>query len=110
MHFTGLIIGICAFLAIGIFHPLVIKGEYYCSKKIWPLFLLVGLILVGISLFVENQIISSVLCVAGFSSLWGIGELFEQEQRVKKGWFPENPNRWDNRKATQNSKKEKEQE
>ncbi len=93
MNWTGILIGVCSFLCIGIFHPLVIKGEYYFSKKIWPAFLVLGLVLVGISFFIHNDIVSSILCVAGFSSLWGIKELFEQEERVKKGWFPENPKR-----------------
>ena len=29
----------------------------------------------------------------GASSLWSIGELFEQRRRVEKGWFPANPKR-----------------
>jgi hypothetical protein len=31
--------------------------------------------------------------VFGFSSLWSIHEIIEQEERVKKGWFPANPKR-----------------
>lgn len=33
MYFEGLIIGIGAFLIIGVFHPIVIKGEYYIGKR-----------------------------------------------------------------------------
>ena len=34
------------------------------------------------------------LCgIVGFSSFWTIKELFEQEERVRKGWFPRNPRR-----------------
>jgi len=29
------------------------------------------------------------------SCLWSILELFEQEERVKKGWFPKNPKKKD---------------
>ena len=29
----------------------------------------------------------------GMSSWWSILELFEQEKRVQKGWFPANPAR-----------------
>ncbi|MDE5838463.1 MAG: DUF4491 family protein, partial [Paramuribaculum sp.] len=28
-NFTGLIIGLCTFLIIGLFHPIVIKCHYY---------------------------------------------------------------------------------
>jgi len=93
MNFEGVIIGASAFLIIGICHPIVIKGEYYFGKGIWPIFLVVGLILVGISLFMENQMLSAIVSVAGFSSLWSIHEIFEQEKRVQKGWFPANPKR-----------------
>ena len=42
-HLLGLTIGLCAFLCIGIFHPLVIKGEYYFGVKVWWVFLLAGI-------------------------------------------------------------------
>ncbi|MBQ9634755.1 MAG: DUF4491 family protein, partial [Acidaminococcaceae bacterium] len=42
MNYTGLIIAVITFLIIGLFHPLVIWGEYYFSKKIWPVFALAG--------------------------------------------------------------------
>ena len=45
MNFQGLIIGAIAFLVIGIFHPIVIKSEYYIGKKVWPIFLVVGILL-----------------------------------------------------------------
>ena len=28
-HLAGLLIGICTFLIIGLFHPIVVKAEYY---------------------------------------------------------------------------------
>ena len=91
MNYYGVIIGLSVFLIIGLFHPIVVKGEYYFSKKIWPVFLVTGAGLVAGSLFIENYIISTILCVVGFSCFWSIRELFEQEERVKKGWFPQNP-------------------
>lgn len=93
MNFSGLIIGISAFLIIGIFHPIVIKTEFYFGKKVWPIFLFVGVILIGASIGIMDVIVSSITGIIGFSSLWSIHELIEQEQRVQKGWFPENPNK-----------------
>ena len=29
MNYVGILIGLATFLIIGLFHPLVIKGEYY---------------------------------------------------------------------------------
>jgi hypothetical protein len=41
----------------------------------------------------ENNFVSAICGVFAFSSFWTIKELFEQKERVKKGWFPANPNR-----------------
>ena len=32
MNFEGILLGAGAFLCIGLFHPLVIKAEYYCGR------------------------------------------------------------------------------
>lgn len=93
MNFSGLIIGISAFLIIGVFHPIVIKTEFYFGKKVWPIFLFVGVILIGVSIGITDVTLSSITGIIGFSSLWSIHELIEQEQRVRKGWFPKNPNK-----------------
>ena len=42
-HFSGIIVGICSFLIIGLFHPLVIKAEYYFGVRFWWVFLVLGL-------------------------------------------------------------------
>lgn len=76
------------FVVIGIFHPLVIKGEYYFGVKCWWAFLIMGIAAVAGSLFVDDVLWSTLLAVWGASSFWSIGELFEQRKRVEKGWFP----------------------
>ena len=91
MNFDGIIIGLISFLIIGLFHPIVIKGEYYFSKRIWPIFLVVGIVFLALSLYVDNSIFTASLVVIGFSCLWSIKEIFEQEERVKKGWYPKKP-------------------
>lgn len=93
MNFTGIAIAACSFVVIGVFHPIVIKCEYYFSAKIWPVFLAAGLLMLAASLLVENTVVSCLLGVVGCSSLWSIGELKEQAKRVEKGWFPKNPDR-----------------
>ena len=93
MFFTGIIRAVSTFLIIGMCHPLVIKTEYYTGTRLWWLFLVCGLAAIAGALFVENVIGSSLLGVVGASLLWSIGELFEQRNRVKKGWFPMNPKR-----------------
>lgn len=75
-------------MVIGIFHPIVIKTEYHFGVKVWWVFLLLGLVALALSLVVHNTILSTLLGVLAFSSFWSIKELFEQRERVRKGWFP----------------------
>ena len=91
MNFTGIIVGLATFLIIGIFHPIVIKAEYYLGTKCWWMFLLAGITLGSISLLISNFVISTIVGVTSFSSFWSIIELFHQKERVRKGWFPEGP-------------------
>lgn len=91
MNFTGIIVGLATFLIIGIFHPIVIKAEYYLGTRCWWMFLLAGSGFATVSLLAGNLIISTILGVTAFSSFWSILELKEQKERVNKGWFPAGP-------------------
>lgn len=93
MYFTGIIIAVSTFLIIGFFHPIVIKVEYHTGTRYWWVFLILGLASIIGALFIENDILSSLIGVFGASSLWSIGEIFSQRKRVLKGWFPMNPKR-----------------
>lgn len=93
MNYYGLTTAFFTFLIIGLFHPIVIKAEYYYGTGCWWVFLLAGLLFVGSSLVIASQMVSIILGVIGCSCLWSILEIFEQHQRVKKGWFPMNPKR-----------------
>ena len=86
-HLGGIVIGICTFLIIGLFHPIVVKAEYYWGTRCWWIFLILGI--AGII----DILISSLIGVFSFSSFWTIKEIFEQRERVLKGWFPMNPKR-----------------
>lgn len=97
MHFEGILIGVLTFLIIGLFHPIVIKTEYYFSKNVWPIFAIVGIIFMLLSVFTKDTI-SIIFAVFGSCSFWSIKELYEQEERVKKGWFPANPKKRLNKK------------
>ncbi|MFI3332686.1 MAG: DUF4491 family protein [Rikenellaceae bacterium] len=93
LNFIGIIVAIATFLIIGLFHPIVIKAEYYWGVRCWWIFLILGVISLASSLLIENFIISMILGVLGITFLWSIIEIFEQRERVKKGWFPKNTNR-----------------
>ena len=93
LNFMGVVIGMVTFLIIGLFHPLVIKAEYYIGVKSWWLFLFLGIVAGILSLLLESFVGSIILGVVAFSSFWSIGEVFQQKKRVEKGWFPANPKR-----------------
>ena len=82
MNYSGLIIAVITFLVIGVFHPIVIKGEYYFGTRCWWVFLLAGIAFIVASLLVSDDMLSLL-------------EIFEQKERVEKGWFPKNPKRKD---------------
>ena len=106
MNPSGIIVGAAVFLSIGICHPAVIKMEYHLGKKSWWIWLAAGLAFCILSLFIDNDVISTIMGGFAFSCLWGIHEMFMQEKRVLRGWFPENPARHDyyeaRRKASRN--------
>lgn len=93
LNWEGLAIGACTFLIIGIFHPLVIKGEYHFGLKVNYAFALLGIITSILALITSGVFISALLAVIAFSSFWSIWEVYEQRERVRKGWFPANPKR-----------------
>lgn len=93
LNTDGLIVGLLTFIIIGIYHPLVIKGEYYFGVRIWIAFLIAGIAAAAASLCVADTTTSTILGVIAFSSLWSIKEVFDQRRRVSRGWFPQNPAR-----------------
>ena len=93
MHFEGILAGLATFLVIGLFHPLVIKAEYYLGVCSWWAFLILGLVASACSIWLSGGFWSIIFGVVAFSSFWSIKEVFEQRKRVEKGWFPRNPKR-----------------
>ncbi len=61
MNINGIIVGAAVFLIIGICHPIVIKLEYYYGKQSWWVMALAGAFFAGISLFVHNLVLSTIL-------------------------------------------------
>ena len=93
MNYSGILLGLASFLVIGLFHPLVIWAEYHFGRRCWWAFLVMGLVFTMLSLFCHHQLLSIFFGVTAFSAFWGIGEVFSQHKRVKRGWFPMNPKR-----------------
>ena len=98
IHCLGLTLGLCTFLIIGIFHPIVIKCEYYFGVRCWSWFAILGAAMCIVSYCISDPFWSTLAGVVGFSSFWTIREIFDQRERVRKGWFPANPKRSDSHK------------
>ena len=92
LNFEGIAVGAASLLIIGAFHPLVIWCEYHFSYRVWPVFLVAGLLCLCAALFVQG-LISIVLGLLGVACIWSIRELKEQARRVEKGWCPRHPKR-----------------
>ena len=92
-HLTGPVIGLATFFIIGLFHPLVIKAEYHFGARCWWVFGLAGIGGITLSIGTAQPVVSALAGVFAFTSFWSIRELFQQTERVRKGWFPENPKR-----------------
>ena len=82
INFDGLLIGIATFLIIGLFHPVVVKAEYYWGTKCWWIFLVLGIAGTVASLLVESVFVSAICGVFAFSSFWTIKEVFQRIPNV----------------------------
>ncbi|MBE0653961.1 MAG: DUF4491 family protein [Bacteroidales bacterium] len=92
MNWEALLIGVVAFLTIGIFHPVVVRLEYHYGKGIWWAVFFPGLILAVLSMFVTGYF-SLILGVIAFGCFWTTVEIFFQHDRVLKGQAAKNPKR-----------------
>lgn len=90
---VGAAVGLLSFLIIGVLHPVVIKTEYRFGKGVWPVFAVAGAAALAGSLLCGDVVISVILGILSFSLFWSVKELYDQEERVRKGWYPENPDR-----------------
>ena len=90
MYFEPFIIGIASFFIIGLFHPIVIKTEYYFSHKVWPVFLVFGLLCTVVTLvFYWNIIINTVIALACL--IVEHQRAFRTERKGRKGLVSEKP-------------------
>ena len=72
MNFSGILIGVLTFFLIGLFHPIVIYAEYYFGSRCWPVFLLVGILCMILSVRMQEILWSVSLGVLGVSCFWSI--------------------------------------
>ncbi|PWH11760.1 MAG: DUF4491 domain-containing protein [Anaerolineae bacterium] len=88
MNFFGIAIGLATLCIIGMGFGWVIHGERYFGYLWWPYVLGLGIVLIVVSLFLENDWASALLGAFGASLVWGSTELKEQAIRAELGWYP----------------------
>lgn len=93
MNGFGLIIGVITLLIIGLGFPLVILGERRFGYLWWPYLMGIGMIVIGVLLFIQADWLSVIVGVLGATFVWGSTELKEQAVRAELGWFPFNPDK-----------------
>jgi len=94
LNYLGLTAAITAFLAIWIGHVAVRKIEAEARNIKMPMFIAIalGLITEYLSLSTSNLQLSIVLGILGITLLWDAFEVYRQQNRIKHGHAPANPN------------------
>ena len=64
IHLTGLSIAVSTFLVIGLFHPIVIKMEYYFGVRLWWIFLLAGIAFITAGIVMLSFLSASAVVLA----------------------------------------------
>ncbi|MBN2116111.1 MAG: DUF4491 family protein [Anaerolineales bacterium] len=93
LNFIGLVSALATFLSIWFGHVAVRKIEFI-SPTIWlpsTLFALVGIVFEWLSLSTLNFLLSTALGIIGITLLWDALEFTRQQNRIKKGHAPANP-------------------
>ena len=90
----GLVAAVTAFLTIWIGHVTVRKVEAETRDIRIPMTVAValGLLTEYLSLITVNRSLSTVLGILGITLLWDAFEIYRQQNRVKHGHAPANPN------------------
>jgi hypothetical protein len=58
-----------------------------------PFFLVLGLGFLGLSLLITDNLASAALGIVGMTTLWDAVEFIRQEERIRRGHAPANPDR-----------------
>lgn len=87
MNFFGLLVGFLTLILIGLGFVWVIFGERYFSYQWWPVVIVVGIVIIGTSLFIKSNILSALVGITGASFVWGATELKTQAVRSELGWY-----------------------
>jgi hypothetical protein len=93
LQWAGLVLAALIFGTIGLGHVAVRKLNYRYGTKPAPFFLVLGLAFLGLSLLVTSNLASAALGIVRMTTLWDAVEFVRQEERIRRGHAPANPDR-----------------
>ena len=93
LQWAGPVLAVTTLVTIGFGHVAVRKANYLYGTKLTPYVFALGLVFLFFSLRVTGDLASAVLGIIGMTTLWDAYELIRQEERVRRGHAPANPNR-----------------
>lgn len=94
LNYMGLVAALSTFLGVWFGHVAVRKIESVAPTLWLPIaaFAIAGLILEWFSLIVSSLLLSAAFGILGFTLLWDAFEFIRQQNRIRKGHAPANPN------------------
>ena len=93
LQWAGPVLAVLTFGTIALGHVAVRKLNYRYGTKPAPVFLLLGLGFLALSLLVTSNLASAALGIVGMTTLWDAVEFVRQEERIRRGHAPANPDR-----------------
>jgi hypothetical protein len=94
LNYVGLVAALSTFVSIWFGHVAVRKIESI-SPTVWlpaTVFAIVGIVSEWLALLTSNSLVSTAFGILGFTLLWDALEFTRQQNRVRKGHAPANPN------------------
>lgn len=93
LQWTGPALAVVTFATIAFGHVMVRKVNYLYGTRPAPYVFGLGLLFLFISLRASSDLASAVPGVIAVTTLWDAFELHRQEERVRRGSAPANPDR-----------------
>ena len=92
-QWAGPALAVVTLATIGFGHVMVRRLNYSYGTKPVPIVAGLGLLFLFLSLRTANDLTCAVLGIVGVTTLWDGFELYRQEERVRRGHAPANPDR-----------------
>jgi hypothetical protein len=93
LQWAGLVLTAFTLGTIGLGHVAVRRVNLLFGTRSVPYVIVLGTLFLVLSLLATGDLTSAVLGIVGVTTLWDAVELIRQEERIRRGHAPANPNR-----------------